>query len=182
MRERPEELREQMLVTRAQAGDELAFHGLVCIYAARLRYYLRKLVGNDAVEDVLQDVWLVVHRELRKLRSPASFRPWLYRIARSRACRQLRDHRPLHQIPEDVEVPDEKLRDDVWSAADAAHIHSSLKMLTEEHRDVLLLRFMETMPYEEIAHVLDINLGTVRSRIHYAKLALRRIMEEKSDD
>ena len=119
MQERSEELHEQMLVTRAQAGDELAFHGLVCIYAARLRYYLRKLVGNDAVEDVLQDVWLVVHRELRKLRAPASFRPWLYRIARSRACRRLRDHRPLQQIPEDVDVPDEKLRDDVWSAPDA---------------------------------------------------------------
>ncbi len=59
MQERPDDLHEQMLVIRAQAGDELAFHGLVCIYAARLRYYLRKLVGNDAVEDVLQDVWLL---------------------------------------------------------------------------------------------------------------------------
>ena len=182
MQERPEELHERLLVTRAQAGDELAFHDLVCSYAARLRYFLRKLVGSDAVEDVLQDVWLVVHRELRKLRSPASFRPWLYRIARSRACRQLRDHRPLQQIPENVVVPDDKLRDDDWSAADAAQIHRSLKMLTEEHREVLLLRFMETMPYEEIAHVLDISLGTVRSRLHYAKLALRRIMEEKHDD
>ena len=87
MRERPDELHEQMLVTRAQSGDELAFHGLVCIYAARLRYFLRKLVGNDAVEDVLQDVWLVVHRELRKLRSPVSFRPSYvpaYRGGRSR--------------------------------------------------------------------------------------------------
>ena len=94
----------------------------------------------------------------------------------------MRDHRPLQQIPENVVVPDDKLRDDVWSAVDAAQIHRSLKMLTEEHREVLLLRFMETMPYEEIAHVLDISLGTVRSRLHYAKLALRRIMEEKHDD
>ena len=182
MPERPDELHEQLVVTRAQAGDELAFHDLVCIYAARLRYYLRRLVGNDAVEDVLQDVWLAVHHELRNLRSAASFRPWLYRIARTRASRQLRNHRPLQQIPEDIEVPDEKFQDDEWSAADAAHIHRSLKMLTEDHRDVLLLRFMESMPYEEIAHVLDISLGTVRSRIHYAKLTLRRIIEEQNDD
>ena len=182
MDERRVRLCEQMLVIRAQAGDELAFHDLVRSYSARLRYYLRRLVGNDAAEDVLQEVWLVVHREMPKLRNPRSFRPWLYRVARSRACRQLRDGPQLLQLAEDIEVVDEQVRSDDDDALDAGRVHRALDRLSHGHREVLLLRFMETMPYEEIAHVLDISLGTVRSRIHYAKRTLRRVMEEESDD
>lgn len=182
MPESHEDLRVQMLVTRAQTGDELAFHELVSTYAARLRYYLRRLVGREAVEDVLQDVWLVVYRELPRLRSTASFRPWLYRIARSRACRRLRSDRPLHPLPENLDVPDETPEDNTWTAADAANIHRGLELLSAEHREVLLLRFIEAMPYDEIAHVLGIQLGTVRSRLHYAKITLRRIVQEQNDD
>ena len=56
------------------------------------------------------------------------------------------------------------------------------KVTSPAHREILLLRFVESMPYEEIAQVLELNPGTVRSRIHYAKLALRKRMEEQTDD
>jgi RNA polymerase sigma-70 factor (ECF subfamily) len=66
---------------------------------------------------------------------------------------------------------------DDFSAEDAEHVHTALGLIAPEHREVLLLRFVEEMSYEDIARVTGCQLGTVRSRIHYAKRALRRVME-----
>jgi RNA polymerase sigma-70 factor (ECF subfamily) len=68
--------------------------------------------------------------------------------------------------------------DDVFSVEDAAKIHRCLKDLQPEHREVLMLRFLEQMPYQQISEVINCSLGTVKSRIHYAKLALKKEMEK----
>jgi RNA polymerase sigma-70 factor (ECF subfamily) len=67
--------------------------------------------------------------------------------------------------------------DDAFSAEDAEHVHAALGRLAPEQREVLLLRFIEGMAYEDIARVIGCQLGTVRSRLHYAKRALRRVLE-----
>src|SRR5205823_2822434 len=90
---------ERVQVLRAQAGDAAAFADLVGRYHARLRYYLGKLLAKpQAVDDVLQDVWLDVWRGLPQLRDAAAFPAWLYRVARDRAVRTYRMRPPPRSL------------------------------------------------------------------------------------
>jgi RNA polymerase sigma-70 factor (ECF subfamily) len=167
-----------VLVVRCQAGDRAAFEELVALYQSRLRYFLARMVGDDhAAADLLQDVWFDVYRGVARLAEPGAFAAWLYRIARRRAQAVLRKRRqPLSSL-EGVDLVGDEADDDDFSAEDAERVHAALGRLAPEHREVLLLRFIEEMSYEDIARVTGCQLGTVRSRIHYAKRALRRVME-----
>jgi RNA polymerase sigma-70 factor (ECF subfamily) len=177
-----ERLYEQVLVLRCQAGDQSAFEELVLRYAPRLAYFLRRMLGPDRADDVLQEVWVAAFRGLARLAAPAAFSTWLYRIARDRAYRELRttgraNYVPLEEDPVDV-VDDEP----AFSADDAQRIHQCLNLLSPEHREVLTLRFIEDMSYDEIASVVGGKVGTIRSWIYYAKQALRRLINVKPDD
>jgi RNA polymerase sigma-70 factor (ECF subfamily) len=179
MEENPERLYLRVVVLRCQAGDGSAFAELVERCAPRLRYYLRKMLGNvHSAEDALQEVWLDVFRGLPRLADAGAFTAWLYRIARDRALRTVRRRRhvprALTEEPADDEPGD-------FSAADAEAIHLGLDELPPEQREALVLRFLEGMSYEEIARVAGCELGTVRSRLHYAKRALRRALEARCD-
>jgi RNA polymerase sigma-70 factor (ECF subfamily) len=179
MTDRADRMYEQLLVLRCQARDEHAFAELVERYAPRLRLYLRKMLGpRHAIEDVLQDVWFDVFRGLHKLLAPEALSAWLYSIAHARACRLLRRRAPVRLQPGSPEPFDEA--EDDFGPEDAAAIHAALDLLTPEHREVLLLRFVEQMSYEQIAQVVACGVGTVRSRIHYAKRALRAALENNS--
>ncbi|MFZ5831413.1 MAG: RNA polymerase sigma factor [Planctomycetota bacterium] len=167
---------ETVLVLRCQAGDEGAFGELVDRYGPRLRYFLRKLLGEvELAEDALQDVWLDVIKSVARLAEPAAFSTWIYRIARDRAYRALRRRR--HRSMEDRELAASPRDDEEFSREDAERIHDSLNQLAPEHREVLVLRFLEEMAYDQIAQVIGCRLGTVKSRIFYAKAALKRILE-----
>lgn len=173
-----ERLYEQVLLLRCQAGDEIAFVEIVTHYDVRLRYYLRKLHReSQSVDDLLQDVWLDVHRGLPKLKDLAAFRAWIYRIARDRAFRTLRKREIVTALPENFELRDESEDNSAFTAEDAVGIHAALDKLPPDQREVLVLRYLEEMPYEEIARVVNLPLGTVRSRLHYAKRALRAELE-----
>jgi len=171
-------LSERVLVLRCQAGDGAAFEQLVVGFSPRLRYFLRRILGETAtIEDVLQDVWLQVFRGLPSLADAGAFHTWLYRIARDRAYREFRRRLPPVQLGEDAELalaPD--CRSD-FPAESIEQVHAGLERLVREHREVLVLRFLEGMTYEEIARVTGCPLGTVRSRIHYAKLALQSALK-----
>jgi RNA polymerase sigma-70 factor (ECF subfamily) len=165
-----------VLVVRCQAGDCAAFEELIALYQPRLRYFLASMVGEDhAADDLLQEVWFDVYRGVAKLADPGAFPAWLYRIARHRALSELRKKRqPLSPL-EGIDLAEEE--DNDFSAEDAERVHAAMGQLAPEHREVLLLRFFEGMAYEDIARVTRCPPGTVRSRIHYAKRALRRVME-----
>jgi RNA polymerase sigma-70 factor (ECF subfamily) len=173
-----ERIYERVLVLRCQAGDEAAFAELVGRYAGRLRYYLRRLLDAGEPDDVLQEVWLDVFRGLPRLADAGAFPAWLYRVARDRALRSRRGRRPPVALP-DGDWPDEP--DEGLAAEDAARVHAALAELPPEQREVLVLRFLEEMAYDDIARVIDAPLGTVRSRLYYAKLALRRILERREE-
>jgi len=168
-----------VLVVRCQAGDRAAFEELVGLYQPRLRYFLARMVGDDhAADDLLQDVWFDVYRGVARLADPGAFPAWLYRIARHRALGALRIRRQPPSSLEGIDLAQDEGEDDDFSAEDAQRVHAALGRLAPEHREVLLLRFIEGMAYEDIARVTGCQLGTVRSRIHYAKRALRRVLEE----
>jgi len=177
------EFEENLLVLRCQLGSEPAFEQLHRRYDARLGYYLRRLLGADGrAEDVLQNVWLTVFRKISTLRETRAFRTWLYRIARNRAVGELRRRGieiPLEDSPPDAEPrggPEEDL-----PLRDPEAVHRALGLVSAAHREVITLRYLNGLTYEEIARVTGSSIGTVRSRIHYAKRALKQKME-KSDE
>jgi RNA polymerase sigma-70 factor, ECF subfamily len=177
MTDAADRLYERVLVLRCQARDDAAFEEIVARYTPRLRYYLRKMLGGvQSAEDALQEVWLDAFRSLPALIEPAAFPAWIYRLARDRAFREVRRQRS-HLPLEEFDVIDEAGSADDFSTEDAARIHHALDALIPEHREVLVLRFIESMTYEQIAGIVGCQLGTVRSRLHYAKRVLRRVIE-----
>ena len=179
MTDRADRIYERLLVLRSQAGDEAAFEGLVARYSPA-----PLLPAEDArrdpsrYEDALQDVWFAVFRKVPRLVDPGAFPAWIYRIARDRAFRELRKQKTYRRNIEVSEFGGKPADDESVSVEDVEWIHDVLDKLEPEHREVLVLRFLEEMSYAEIARVTGCQLGTVRSRIHYAKRAGRRRFRE----
>src|SRR5262249_35126830 len=121
-------LYERVLVLRCQTGDGAAFAELVDRYSPRLRYYLRKMLGQGgAVEDALQEVWFDVFRSVPRLADAGAFPAWLYRLARDRAFRELRRRRPPHRPVDEADVAADE--GDDFCAEDAARVHAALDQL-----------------------------------------------------
>lgn len=178
MADKAERVYQSLLVLRCQAGDHAAFAELVGLYQSGLRYFLRKMVGETpSTDDLLQDVWLEVFKGISKLIDPGAFPTWLYQVARHRALCALRKQRQLLQRLEGIDPPGKDEGEVDFCAEEAEKVHAALGQLKPDQREVLLLRFVEDMSYEDIARVIGCQLGTVRSRIHYAKVALRRVLE-----
>lgn len=174
--------RDEVIALGCQLGQAEAFRELVRLMESKLFYYVRKFVGDDETAlDVLQDVWMTVFRKIRKLRDPARLRSWIYRIAHDRAVsRFYKDLKEpafngakLTETAAGAEEPD-------WGALDAVAVHAALDRVSPVHREVLILRFMGEMTYEEIAHATGVSVGLVKSRMHYAKRSLRVQLESAS--
>ncbi len=173
-----DKLIEQVLILRCQIGDKDALAGLIERYQAPLRYFISRLSANpEMAEDIFQDTWLTVIRRIHTLKKIDAFSTWLYRIARNKVYQQFRRKRKLFELDQNIAVPN-NTENDVFSPEDAAKVHRCLKDLLPEYREVLMLRFLEQMSYEQISQVINCRLGTVKSRIHYAKLALKKEMEK----
>ena len=179
MTDAAERLHEQLLVLRCQAGDEDAFEELVARYHPRLRYYLRRILpragprGRRAPRGLAGRV-----PALPRLADPAALAAWLYRIARDKASVQWRV-RPPERLLDVSDLVEEPSQDNEFRQEDAQEIHASLDQLTPEQREILVLRFLEDMTYEQIAKVTGCPIGTVRSRLYYAKSALRQAIEHR---
>ncbi len=173
-----QEFVDQILILRCQLRDRQAFAELIDHYQRPLRYFIARLVGNpDLADELSQDTWLAVLSKIHTLRNAATFRVWLYRIARNKVYQELRRRKVTIELDEGLQAPDDTV-DELGAFEDAARLHRCLERLKPLHKEVLLLRFLEDMSYEQIADVLDCNLGTVRSRIFHAKLALKKELEE----
>lgn len=184
LHDNPELLHERVLVLRAQVGDREAFHELVTLYQRRLTYYIHRLVQDwHESRDISQQVWLDVFRTLGKLQSPRAFRVWLYRIAHNRVVTHIRRQRVDSDARE--RLASEAIETEQWNDLDlldnADLVHSALSKLSVIHREIMTLRFLEEMDVKEIACVMECSEGTAKSRLHYARLAMRRIISEERD-
>ena len=141
------------------------------------------LDGDDhAAADALQEVWLDVFRGVTSLRDLGAFPAWVFRVARDRAYRTLRRRGALPATApmNGVDLPGPASPDDeLASAEDARLVRASVDCLPHAQREVLLLRYVEDMTYVQIAVATGCDVGTVRSRLHYAKGALRAKLSEK---
>lgn len=174
-----ERLYERLLVLRCQTGDDDAYRELVARFGPRLRYYLLKLSARrDQAEDFAQETWVEVLRQLPRLKEAAAFTTWLYRIAHSKVM--LDGRRRGREPATSADVDDVTEKDEAaFSPEDAAQIHAALDQLEQSQREVLVLRFLEEMSYEDIAEVVGCPVGTVRSRIHYAKSKLKQLLTSR---
>ena len=178
----PQRLRERVLVLRAQVGDRAAFHELVALYQERLTYYVHRMVQDpDQSRDILQQTWLDVFRTLGKLQSPAAFRVWLYRITHDRVVtyirRQIVDSDARDRLA--VDAIEGEQCNDLDLLENVELVHFALNQLSVIHREIMTLRFLEEMDVKEIARVMECSEGTAKSRLHYAKNAMRRIIAEE---
>jgi RNA polymerase sigma-70 factor (ECF subfamily) len=175
-----EQARQRTLILQCQLGLRPALEEMYLSHNRPLGYYLRRMLNRDDIDDVQQEVWLAVIRRIGRLRAPEAFIVWLFQIARSKVINRLADRRAFLSLDEqNSEVPVDEPEPE-FAPEDAAWIHGAMGKLNTAHREVLVLRFMENLSYEQIADVIGCNAGTVRSRLHYAKLALRLHLEKTS--
>jgi RNA polymerase sigma-70 factor (ECF subfamily) len=168
---------EAQWVLRAQCGDREALELLLRGIQLALRRYLLRLVGTGSADDVLQEVLFLISCKLKWLDVPEAFRPWAYRIASREAFRQLRKEKRRSE-----QVRDEALLEDVPAAESVVPPELLPELLNSEalspaSRAVLALHFQEELPLAEIAAILEIPLGTVKSRLSYGLAALRRKLD-----
>ena len=171
----------EVIVHRCQDGERAAFEELFEMYQPRLKYYVRRLDnGNINVDDILQDIWLTVLKEIEKLKEAKAFAVWLYRIARNKVYDGFRRKEDFVMLPPEDEFPVSGGDEPTFDAEDAENLHFALNGLKPYHREVLTLCFIEQMSYQSIAEVIGCGIGTVRSRIFYAKQSLRKEMERRN--
>lgn len=185
------ELTDEQLIAAAQNGDAAAYGAIVRKYHTRLCSSLWHVCGSRTdAEDAAQEAFLRAYLKLGNYNGTSAFYTWLYRIAvnviisdhrkrKTQTCteqnRMLRDQsqRDPSERPDDSLLREERV----------AQIRQALNSLSSEHRTILVLREMENCDYDEISTLLNVPIGTVRSRLHRARLELReRLMQIENRD
>ena len=165
------------LVVRAQRGDQGAFASLAVVVGDRLHAVAQRILRDtDLAEDATQQALLSVWRDLPQLRDPERFDAWSYRLV-VRACyaesRRTRRWSPnLHVLPVEPRTAEE-----LSSVIDRDQLERGFRRLSIDHRAVVVLHHYLDLPLDEVADVLGVPLGTVRSRLHYAIRGLRAALE-----
>jgi RNA polymerase sigma-70 factor, ECF subfamily len=161
-----------LLVLLAQTGDRAALEQLLRDSYAPLRRYITHLAGADLTDDILQETSIQIFRKLPFLSEPAVFRPWTLRIASRIAFSHLKRARrwqPLDDAPPESLIPNPNLGEPPDEAFFALLDHVS-----PASRAVLLLRYQHDLSLEETAAILEIPVGTAKSRLHYGVTTLRK--------
>ena len=175
------------LVARAQGGDGRAFESLALAEERALYRHAARIVGpGPDAEDVVQDALLSAWRSMSSFEG-TSFRAWLFRIVTNRCLDRIRARRRRPELPldppDDAEVtwaepvaPGPDLVELASSREAREAVESALQGVPEEQRAALLLRDVEGFSYEEIAIMTSVEIGTVKSRIHRARVAVRNVL------
>ena len=176
------------LVRGARAGEPDAWEQLFRRYQLPLYAYVYELVQQEQPSlDIVQETFINAVRHLGTLREDGKFGSWLFGIAHQKCAQQWRKQGREGRILESADPPPEeesRLADDpsqlLIRAEQEEEFMTLLNRLPAPQRSVLLLHFMEEFPLEEIAAITGAPLGTVKSRLHYAKKMLRQMLEEQT--
>ena len=177
---------EQLPVPQARAGDPDAWDALFRRYQMPLYAYVFELIRNESSAlDLVQESFIAAARNVGSLREDERFGSWLFGIAHQKIVQRWRKKSGheilLGEIPEAPDEfesgPDERL---IRCEQEAAFMNL-LNQLPPQQRAVLLLHFLEDFSIDEIARITETQLGTVKSRLHYAKKSLRKLWEAKNE-
>jgi len=177
----------QLLIERARSGDTRAFEDLARREERALYRHALRIVGTTSdAEDIVQDALFSAWRSIASFQG-LSFRAWLFRIATNRALDHLRSRKRRPELPLDPPEDDDvtwaepvaagpDLTQLVGDREALAAVEAALGSLPAEQRTALLLRDVEGFAYEEIAVITSVEIGTVKSRIHRGRLAVRNVL------
>jgi RNA polymerase sigma-70 factor (ECF subfamily) len=185
---------EQDLIRESSQGDREAFRVLVERYQSKMLRLVAQIIrSREDAEDIVQESFVKAYSSLGSFRGQSSFYTWLYRISfnlaidwKRRAARRGGDKHELTDIEQGkvtASVPEaETPSDQMYRKEQSRLINVALAQLTEEHRAVIVLREIDGLSYEEIAKVTGSTLGTVMSRLHYARKKLQVALQEIRPD
>jgi len=174
----PDSLQDDLLLLQCQQGDMVGFDRLVRRWQQPLLNYAYRLTGNWVVaQDVAQETWLVVIRGLITLKDVARFRAWLFRIASHKCQDHWRRKQTRQRFAEELQKQSDAAAA-VPPNAERSDIGAAFRRLTPESRTVLALMYLEDFSIGEIADVLSLPEGTVKSRLFHARQRLRQLMEK----
>lgn len=189
---------EAELLSQAQAGDYDAFEALHNLLQPALTRFVRRLIGgaaaSDEIDDVVQDTLLILYKNLATIDPPQKLRPFLFRVARNRCYDILRHQGRWNQVElEDEEAPRDvriafNMQDELGtSPEDAANwmllyveVKEAIERLPENQRQTLIMFSEEELSYAEIAEIMDVSMGTVKSRLFHAKKNLRGLLRPRT--
>lgn len=183
-------LEDENLISRFLGGDSSAFDALVRKYRDRVIYIAYRVVQDqDEAVDVSQEVFVKVYRSLSRFSGKSSFYTWLYRITTNLAIDHRRRSKRILEFRDELKTEDDESETPLVARAsdprDSAvgeelekRIHEEINELPEHHRMVILLRDVEDYSYAEIAEILGCSIGTVMSRLHYAREKLQKKLQK----
>ncbi len=176
-----ERIYSELLVLRCRRKEKGAFEELISLYEKKLFFYIRRLVTDEEdAWDILQETWVKVIQGIGSLQNPRALAAWLYSIARHTTMDHFRDRFSKVQTEELDEEAMAEIQDDHSPVFDdAERVHHGLDRISLAHREALTLFFLEDFTIDEIASILSVSPGTVKSRLHYAKRALRLVLEKE---
>lgn len=184
---------EEELILLCQQGDRACFRLLYQRYQQRVRSTLYQLCGKTLLDDLVQEVFLRAWKGLPKLRTTKYFSTWLYRISWNVATdrrRKLAKLKESTSFNNDKHVYQDRLNyekdlSSVHDAPDLMHLHyqdlvqRGLNNLSFDHRSVLVLHDLEDLPQKQVAAILDIPVGTVKSRLFHARNSFKKFLEQQ---
>ncbi|WP_404825773.1 RNA polymerase sigma factor [Deinococcus detaillensis] len=186
----PEDVIDSALFAQLESGDEAAWQAFISLYERRMYAYLYRLEGHaeDAL-DLTQEVFYRAWRSIRTFRVGERALPWLYQIARNT---QIEKHRRKQLGRFSLEEAQDEVGFEVVSTsrspvqeAESAQtqdrVQRALMQLAPEYREAVVLRFVEDLPYDDIARIQGVALGTAKSRVYRAKEQLSSLLASVSD-
>lgn len=181
---------ERKLIERASGGDPSAFNRLMETHERRMyAVALRMCANREDAQDCLQEAMLRIYRSISSFKSQSSFATWVYRITMNTCLDELRKKKNKQNTSLD------SLLDMGWSPQDETssperqtiqeearqYLHKAIQTLPEDMRSAIVLRDIQGLTYEEIAQALDINVGTIKSRISRGREKLREKLKQKPE-
>lgn len=172
----------ELLVLRCSRGQKEAFEELVSSWEKKLFYYIHRLLEDEQEAwVVLQEVWVKVLQNIKRIREPRKLPVWLYSITRKTVISHLREKYSQRELLEKEEVYSNIEENNSQNNFDnIQQVHYGLGKISLPHRDILTLFFLQDLSLEEIAEALQIPKGTVKSRLYYAKKAFKDVLERET--
>jgi RNA polymerase sigma factor (sigma-70 family) len=173
---------DERLIALMRRGSDPAFEALVGRYETRLLAFCRHMLGSrEDAEDVLQEVFAAAFNAIHADDRPLNVRPWLYRIARNRSLNHLRRRQSIPVDTIDVHYSEngKTTADKVQGREEFRHLVADIRLLPETQRTALLLREMEALSYEQIAHAMDTTVPSVKSLLVRARVSLAEAAEAR---
>lgn len=173
---------DELVVVCCQLGDRTAFEALVARWHRPVWTFVRGMLrGDERCDDLVQEVWVRVVRGLPRLQEPARFPAWLFTVARRVVTDELRVtyRQPERDDDADLEAePEAGAPDDVRRLLDRLDLDAALSALEAGDREAVVLFHLLDLPLTEVAEVLEVPPGTVKSRLHRARQQLRRHLDD----